>query len=365
MNYYIETHFYDRSGLVTSGGKGRDDYFEMLRRCGLECIDIAPMKSGGTFNTASRIRLEFQLAIGWKRALAKAGKGDVLFIHNPPSEKFLNYAGIIKRVRKRGCRIVTIVFDLEYYLKPYIRDNGRIKFLLSMISERSILKNSDRIMVHNDRMKETVAAMGYDPGRITAVGLMDYLRSDEPDTESIMKRTGRSKNIVFCGNLVPEKAGFLSDIPDNIDIDLYGPGFDKTTNHSINYRGIFPSLKIMDVISGSFGLVWDGSSSHTGTGAGGEYLRINSPHKMALYLASGLPVIVWTESAMAETVVKENCGFAVSDLNEIRAVIDSMTYEAYDEMRDNAIRLAGGLRKGIHIRKATETILSDLENEHD
>ena len=45
MNYYVETNFYDHDGLVTSGGKGRDDYFEMMRRCGLKRIVIPTVKS--------------------------------------------------------------------------------------------------------------------------------------------------------------------------------------------------------------------------------------------------------------------------------------------------------------------------------
>ena len=50
-------------------------------------------------------------------------------------------------------------------------------------------------------------------------------------------------------------------------------------------------------MEGSFGLVWDGISVETCAGVYGEYLKVNNPHKTSLYLASGIPVIIWKEAA--------------------------------------------------------------------
>ena len=225
MNYYVETNFFDHDGLVTSGGKGRDDYFEMLRRCGLGCIRIPALKKKKIVSASDRLRLEAALAKEWRKALSGLGKGDALVIHNPPSEKFMSFTNVINEVRKRGCRIVTIVFDLETYLKPYYGRAGGFRYSLSLKTERSLLAMSDFVMVHNEMMKETVISMGVDPDRIVCVGVMDYLNKEAPDREDIISRTGKDFPVVFCGNLIPEKAGFLKSVPDDVEISLYGPGY--------------------------------------------------------------------------------------------------------------------------------------------
>ena len=361
MNYYVETNFYDHDGLVTSGGKGRDDYFEMMRRCGLKRIVIPTVKSAREVKAQDRLRLDRKLTREWRAALRALGSGDVLFIHQPPSEKFLNFLTVLEEVRNRGCRIVTVVFDLESYLTPYYSSFGMLKYGASRLMEVSVLKMSDCIIVHNDKMKEQVVSMGIDPGIIFSVGIMDYLRDEAPDADSIRQRTGRQLPVVFCGNLIREKAGFLEDIPEDLTLDLYGPGYKGNGSGNISYRGVVPSVKIMDVISGSFGLVWDGESAETPAGTTGEYLRINNPHKIAMYLASGLPVIVWDESAMADFVRREECGFMVSSLREIPERIAKISDEEYARMRDNAMRVGAEMRKGSHIRAAVEKALCKVQ----
>ena len=362
MYYYAETNYYDHDGIVTSGGKGRDDYFEMLRRCGLERIEIPTLKKSRRVSAPGRLGMELRLAAVWRKALKGLGRGDVLFIHNPPSEKFVAFPEVIAKAMRRGCRVAVIVFDLENYLKPYYSGTQSIKYMLSLRAENKLLRMADFIMVHNDRMKETVVSMGCDPDSIASVGVMDYLRDNPPDGESIARRTGRTLPLVVGGNLMPKKAGFLSNLPDELTISLYGPGYQSGNSTNIDYKGSVPSVELMDVISGSFGLVWDGISSDTGRGTGGEYLRINNPHKFALYVASGLPVIVWKESAMADMVIKENIGFAVNSLAEVKELIDGMTDEEYAAMRDNAIRIGCTMRRGDHIRAAVNQIIRMAES---
>ena len=120
-------------------------------------------------------------------------------------------------------------------------------------------------------------------------------------------------------------------------------------------------MELMEIIRGSFGLVWDGCTADTCDGASGEYLKYNNPHKMALYLASGLPVIVWDESAMAEFVTKEKCGLTVADLGMIPDILRSLSNEDYELMRINACRIGSGMRKGVHISTAVERALGLLK----
>ncbi|MBR0400452.1 MAG: hypothetical protein IJH95_06545 [Mogibacterium sp.] len=367
MNYYTETNYFDHDELLNAYGKGRDDYFEMFRRCGLVRIPIRVFKDRQQVGLISRIRLEAGLRREWKKALSKAGRGDTLFIHTPPSEKFSGFESSIRLARSRGCRIAVVVFDLEEFMSPFTMANGRLKYYMSRRLEQRILSLADAVMVHNDAMKEYIAGMGVPRVMIVPVGVMDYLRDEEPDEDEIMSRRGRSLPLQFCGSLAAEKAGFVREIPADLSVDIYGSGLSCQPGGNVSYRGAYDSTELMDILAGSFGLVWDGASADTVSGAFGEYMRYSSPHKMALYLASGLPVIVWKESAMAGFVEREKCGITVGSLHDVRGLIDAISDEEYCEMTKNAIRIAADLRKGSHIRNAVEKtieILSCRSGEH-
>ena len=360
MNYYVETHYYDHDKLNSSAAKGRDDYFEMMRRTGLRCIKIPVFKRRQSISWADRIRLEMQIPAAWKAALKGLGKGDTLFVPNPPSERFLMMPRILRAVQRRGCRIAAVVFDLEEFMTPYHRKSARLKDYFSRRTERRLFEMADAMVVHNRRMKEKIVQSGIRADSITAGTVMDYLSDSEADAQAIALRRGADRPVVFCGNLLPEKAGFLREIPAELKMDVYGPGYTAPYQANITYRGVYSPEEIMDVLDGSFGLVWDGDSAHTGAGIYGEYLRCNSPHKMALYLASGMPVIVWDESAMADFVRDEGCGIALSSLDDLPQILAQMTDEEYEQMLSNALRIGGQMRRGEHLQRAFEAALEKL-----
>ena len=121
-------------------------------------------------------------------------------------------------------------------------------------------------------------------------------------------------------------------------------------------------MELMDVMEGSFGLVWDSTSADTCDGPFGEYMLFNNPHKIALYLASGMPVIVWDRSAMADFVEEEKCGIMVSRLSEIPDKTAGITDEDYERMRSNAMRVGADMRKGSHIKAAVQRAVELSEN---
>ena len=83
-------------------------------------------------------------------------------------------------------------------------------------------------------------------------------------------------------------------------------------------------------------------------------MLFNNPHKIALYIASGMPVIVWDRSAMTDFGKEEGCGFMVSRLSEIPDKISELSDEDYEKMRNNAMRVGKDMRKGSHIKAAVE-----------
>ena len=135
---------------------------------------------------------------------------------------------------------------------------------------------------------------------------------------------------------------------------LFGPNFSPALiSKHIEYRGSLPPDELAkELLTQSFGLIWDGDSSKECSGVYGEYLKYNNPHKTSLYLSSGMPIIIWREAALAEFVDRNKLGIVVDNLSQIKPILDKMTREEYQEIKSNTIKIAHKLRSGFYIRKA-------------
>ena len=78
----------------------------------------------------------------------------------------------------------------------------------------------------------------------------------------------------------------------------------KLRGKNVKYCGQYKPEELPEKLEGGFGLVWDGDDLGACTGVFGEYMKYNNPHKTSLYLASGLPVIIWEKAAMAKYIEK-------------------------------------------------------------
>lgn len=70
--------------------------------------------------------------------------------------------------------------------------------------------------------------------------------------------------------------------------------------------------------------MWDGDGINGCSGNTGEYLRYNNPHKLSLYMVSGLPVVIWSKAAEAEFVINNKVGVVVDDINDFNDVFDKI-----------------------------------------
>ena len=353
MIYFTETLYYNHDTLMNALSKGRDDYFEVLRRMGFTKISIPVFRKSRFMSVRERIRCERQLAHAWKDAVKPLRAGDILIIHSPCSEKFLSYSRIIKKLHDRGVKIITITFELETFFVMDYRRLAGAKRMLSKRTEAVLFRNSDAMVVHNDVMKRKLGEAGFDTDRMFSVGVMDYLREEELSDDP-SGRTGRDRPVIYAGHLTKEKSSFEYDLPPGFRCNLYGPDYTGPVNSDVQYMGTYDPVELMNVMEGSFGLVWEGDSAEGCCGAYGDYLTFNNPHKIALYLSSGIPVIVWSGAAMADFVRKERCGLIVDDLYSVPGIIGSMTDEEYEAMRLNACRTGRDMRGGRHIREAVQ-----------
>ena len=114
-------------------------------------------------------------------------------------------------------------------------------------------------------------------------------------------------------------------------------------------------------MNGKYGLVWVGDSIDTCKGGKGEYLKINNPHKLSLYLAVGLPVIIWDEVTEAEFVKRENVGLTVSSLYELPDKLAVISDSDYTVMKNNAARIGEKLRNGEYMTRALKTAEAKIQ----
>ena len=95
----------------------------------------------------------------------------------------------------------------------------------------------------------------------------------------------------------------------DVKVNLYGMNYDTELDacENIHYYGSFAA----DEIRISSIRVWSGlgwRQYQWMSGEAGQYVRYNNPHKLSLYLSSGLPVVIWENAAEAEFVKRYGLG---------------------------------------------------------
>lgn len=147
-------------------------------------------------------------------------------------------------------------------------------------------------------------------------------------------------------------------------MNLYGVNPDKDYSKQLTYKGVKTPDELPRFLSGNFGLVWDGTSMNTNNGVYGEYTRYNNPHKVSLYLSSGLPVIVWKDAAISKFVVENNLGIAIDSLYELESRLEEQDIENYNNMVANAVEIGKKLRKGSFTMSAIEKSIELIKDSY-
>lgn len=224
----------------------------------------------------------------------------------------------------------------------------------SLKKEIDLLNHSAAIILHNSKMISYLQQHGLTTNCIN-LELFDYLLPGD-----IPKRQYSLGNeIVFAGNLA--KSEFIESIPHKkirLQFNLFGNGLsDKAKNNpNIFYQGSFSPEEIPYKLYGSFGLVWDGNSLDTCSGDVGEYLKLNNPHKLSLYIAAGLPVIVWKQAAIAQIVDEYNIGFCVDSIQDISSKINSLNATDYSKYIKNIKKLQKLVITGYFTNRALDQV---------
>lgn len=330
--------------LRNAGSKARIDVEEIISQRYPKFATVRSIKKDSSFFEKAlfilrpdSIKFMFNMIFQWRKG--------VFFLQYPWWPFNWMYHRLIRR------------FALKHPAVLLIHDVNSLRSAIpeEIDEEVKFLNHMKAVIVHNPSMKSALVKYGLKVPCVILY-LFDYLLYD-----GIPKKNRNLGNrVVFAGNL--GKSPFLGELPqgeNEVHFNLYGIGFnaDWKENPNMSYCGSYPAEKIPYELEGSFGLVWDGESAYTcDEDLAGQYTRINNPHKLSLYVAAGIPVIVWKHAAIADFVKKEKIGFVVDSLFDISKIIHKMDDAEYNEYVQNIRELQQKVIHGDYTNDALDKV---------
>lgn len=358
MIFYIDEI---RNKKNTAGAKAPSDIIELCKKRGYIPFGFAQLPHNKC-NLYKKIWVQLYCNRQWNKLYKKMACGDILIFQHPSYGQRTSIKWI-KKIASRGCKTIALIHDLESL-------RGGISGIIhtsksNNIGDSELLRCFSYVICHNSSMKKYMISQGFDADRIVELEIFDYLSNTK-----ILEPVKQSKpSVCVAGNLAIGKSGYIYKIYDknknnDLIVHLFGIRFDKEhCNGNMNYHGSFKPEELPKYLEGDFGLVWDGPEADTCAGNTGEYLKYNNPHKTSLYLSSGLPVIVWSQAAVADFVRKHCVGITVDSLNDLEDKINAVSEKQYAEMCYRIKDISKKLRCGHYFYTALDKCLDMIKKE--
>ena len=349
MKYFLKEEFLKDSGARNAGNKARNDVEEIVKREGYQplLLTVEDWYQMGT------VKAQRHKAKALAQAFSQLKSGDQLLIQFPMLHHSFFTTRLVRKIQRRGVQVYFIIHDLEA-LRYANLDTVPLKHKIRVhLQESSLLKVADGVIAHNPIMKSVLVEKGLPEHKLVSLEIFDYLIPNYQEKDGLSK----DQPIIVAGNLAQEKAGYLYQLPARPAYNLYGVGFDESRAlENEAYFGSFLPDELPAALEGGFGLVWDGDSAETCSGVFGEYLRYNNSHKASLYLASGFPIIVWKQSALANFVLEKECGISVESLLDLEEVLEHLSQEEYQDLVKNAKAVGQKIREGSYLLSALQAL---------
>lgn len=356
MAVYISSDSWDGSSY-SAANKAREDVELIVNSAGVPSFMMSPKcvsaVDQGAFKKIYKHLVNYR---EWKKLVSGLNAGDCLLLQFPVVCRTAFFSSVVRYAKSKRIKLVFLLHDVEAFRLMRRSDISLATKLTFEHEQNRSLPLADAIISHNPAMSEClVEEFGCNKDAIINLELFDYLfdgqKIDGQKSEFFADKSGP---IVIAGNLRPHKAGYIYDLPADCSFYLYGVGLDESRikSQKVEYKGRFNPDDGPSEIKGSWGLVWDGDSVESCSGPYGEYLRINNPHKASLYLAAGLPVIIWSQAALAPFVAKNNLGITVENLCDVKEAISALTDAQYEFMRKNADAMSKKLQAGYFTKHA-------------
>lgn len=334
-NYMVLWH---DSVRATGGLKAKEDTNDFFKKQGYQVIDTP-------YGKITKILYVFCVL---PFIFLKIRSGNII-VQFPSGVPFIQKMMFASIKRLSGANLILIIHDIES-----LRIHADDKYQKENMTELALLKKADGIVSLNDVMTKFLKEHGI-TAEITELNIWDY---DNPC--ELKRRSYYVGSICFAGNL--DKSLFLYKYDLKHKLLVFGKkNTTKPFPEQIKYGGIYTPEELPSKLDANFGLIWDGDELDTCSGNYGRYLRYNAPHKTSLYLSSGLPVIVWQEAAIAKVITKYDCGLTIDSLENLDELLDSVTKERYEELVNNAMKVAEVMRQGKFMQQAIDSLIASLD----
>ena len=355
MEYFIAQK---RLTVHHAGGKAPNDIYTLCERRGWTEL-FYPNVENCRSQILLRLKRSLLVARFWLSAMNLLKPGDVVFYQHPARFGSKIAYHFIKLLQKKNVRFIMLIHDLDslrYHL--LYKDDSKTNVLFE---DGEFIKLFDVIVCHNEHMKAHLLSQDIPEDRLICLELFDYLLP-----ASVQASASAEKSFVIAGNLNENKCGYIYELANqecDYKINLYGMNFNDSLNTKKNlvFQGSYSPDELPFVIKGSYGIVWDGNSIDTCEGATGNYLRYNNPHKMSLFMASGIPVITWKHAAIADFVSEHGVGITVNSLREIPERLSQISDVQYSQMRANVLIIQQQVIRGFFFNRAIDTALEKLK----
>lgn len=337
-----------------AGTKATKDFSEVAQKLNYEILPIVMRSTKKGF--FAKVYRQIGYFIDWTKLYHTIKNNSIVLLQHPFHYPQLTRENILYKLKsKKNVKYISVIHDVEELRKFRYNTYYKNEF-------DTMLKIADIIIVHNSKMAQYFMEIGVAQEKIVILEIFDYLQ--ETSNKDVPKF---KKSITIAGNLDTQKCGYIGELPQlkNTEINLYGPNFDpqmQLCNH-IHYNGSYPANEIPSKLTEGFGLVWDGNGLDGCTGESGQYLKYNNPHKLSLYLSSGLPVVIWSGAAEATFVKEHGVGICVDSLYDLQSAFDSLTNHDYQQMAQNVQDIAKLLKSGhfaASALKMSETKLGEI-----
>ena len=332
--------------------KATEDVITIADKIGFKRLYVQMNDSkSGIFHKINR---QIRFFIDWQKAYRAVTEDSIVLLQHPFHYPQLTRESILlKMKREKKVQFISIVHDVEE-----LRTLGKEEYHKHEFE--FMMQIADILIVHNNAMRDFFIKKGFAQKKIVVLEIFDYLRSESNSELPLYE-----KSIIIAGNLDVKKSGYIAGLPDiECKFHLYGPNYSLAKADNITYGGVLPPDQVPKVLTKGFGLIWDGDSIETCKGGFGDYLRYNNPHKLSLYLSSGLPVIIWKDAAEAKFVEANGVGYTIRSLYEIPVLMDKISENEYKKMTENVRKVSKKLIEGDYMQLALNSALKVIINMH-
>lgn len=332
--YYIK---FGISSNNNAGSKAIKDIMFLLESKGYKSVLSLPT------NTKKIIKL-IDIPILILTLLFKVRRNGIILYFVPSNHFRIRILYFFKRIMKY--KLICFINDIDSLRMDKNETFRKAEMASISCADISLAPNENSIKILRNEYGFT--------NHLIPIGVWDYLREENKNLPLNFETSTYNKSVAFAGNL--NKAPFINSL-EAIDLQfkIWGNNDGKTNTPNICFMGEnTPDELVKNITQCAWGLIWDGISIDSCAGTFGSYLRFNNSHKCGLYLAAGIPVIVWKEGGMVKLVDTYKVGICVSSLQEAAERINHMDKDTYNLYRKNAQRISLRISKGEFFLEALE-----------